>query len=114
MADARVEDGGGARRQRFVVPDHAGDGEALAVDGGAGGVAALEQRSGRVLGRLVPAEALDAQLAGFWCALLDDDKALLRRWDWDRGELFASFIGNLALRVGGERLSPILRDKAAA
>jgi hypothetical protein len=166
VPDRRREHGGGARRKRVVVLDRAADGEALAGDGGAGGVAALEQRGAdelvaarrgldegavaaegalaigaareragdpeafaeiierydpvvrykiwRVLGRLVPAEALDAQIAGFWCALLADDKSRLREWEWERGERFASWLGNLALRVGGERLSRILRDKAAA
>jgi hypothetical protein len=44
VPDPGAEDGGGARRQRVVVLERAGDGEALVLDGRTGGVTALEQR----------------------------------------------------------------------
>jgi hypothetical protein len=69
----------------------------------------------RVLGgsRLVAAEALDGQVAEFWCRLIDDDLAPLRGWDPERGELLAPWLGQLASRVAGERLRQLLRRTAA-
>ena len=68
----------------------------------------------RVLGRLVAAETLDAQIAELWCALMADDWAILRGWDADTSNLFAGWLGGVAVRVSGEWLRRRLRERAAA
>jgi hypothetical protein len=68
----------------------------------------------RVLGgHLLAPEALDGRVAELWCALLADDLALLRQWDPELGELFAPWLGNLTLKVGGRMLRQLLHARAA-
>jgi hypothetical protein len=68
----------------------------------------------RVLGgsRLLASDALDGQIAEFWCSLIADGMATLQKWDPEGGELFAPWLGNLALHAGGEKLRQLLRERA--